>query len=239
MKLGTVYHGKFIKRYKRFFVDVLMLEGPDQQKTITAHSPNTGSMKGCLKENAPVILTKSDNPERKLKYTLEQISPDQYYIGVNTSLTNKIVHEALINKKIESLKEFSNIKAEHKISKETRLDFYLARNNNEREEQCFVEVKNVTLADENKHAFFPDSESTRGLKHLQELIELKKQGHKAVMIYVIQRMDVEYFNFNNPIDPKYTLKLKEAFEAGVEILPYKCILKTDEILIDKLVPIIK
>ncbi len=239
MKLGTVYHGKFIKRYKRFFTDILMLDGPDANKIITAHSPNTGSMKGCLKEDAPVILTKSDNPERKLQYTLEQISPDGHYIGVNTSRTNKIVHEALCSNKISELTNYQNIKAEYKISKETRLDFYLNAHLQRPDEQCFIEVKNVTLLGEHRHAFFPDSVSERGLKHLQELIELKKLGHRSVLIFVIQRMDADYFNFNNPIDPKYTLKLKEAYECGVEVLPYRCVLKDDEIYLDKLIPIIK
>lgn len=236
MKLSNTYSGKFIKRYKRFFVDVEMENGPDANKIVTAHCPNTGSMKGLLKEGAKVIVTLSDNPERKLKYTLEMIAPENFLVGVNTSLTNKIVHEALLAGTIKELAGYENIKPEHKISKETRLDFFLC--NHPTLPDCYVEVKNVTLKDDlTNAAIFPDAVTERGLKHLNELYELKKSGARAVMLYVIQREDVDHYSLDNPIDKAYSERAKELKEKGLEFYPYQCHLSPEEILLQKLVPI--
>ena len=236
MKLGQTYQGKFLKRYKRFFVDVEMIDGPDANKIITAHCPNTGSMKGLLIEGAKVVVTLSDNPDRKLKYTLELIAPENSWVGVNTSLTNKIVHEALLTDDIKELTGYQSIKPEHKISKETRLDFFLSGHPSLPD--CYVEVKNVTLKDETKNAaIFPDAVTERGLKHLNELYELKKSGARAVMLYVIQREDIDHYSLENPIDKAYSERAKELKELGLEIYPYQCSLNSKEIKINKLVTI--
>ncbi len=230
MKLINHYHGKFLKRYKRFFADVEMLDGPDAGKTITAHTPNTGSMKGCLAENCEAIVTMSNNPKRKLKYTLELIRPDSAWIGVNTTLTNKLVNEALINEIIVEAIGYKNIKPEAKIG-ESRLDFFLSHHSTLPD--CYIEVKNVTLKSDTVEALFPDAKTERGVKHLNELIDLKLKGYRSILLFVVQREDVNVFNFNNPIDPLYTETLKKAYHSGVEILAYQCSLKADEIKIER------
>lgn len=236
MKLGLTFNGKFIKRYKRFFVDVEMIDGPDAGKIITAHCPNTGSMKGLLIEGAKVIVSPSNNPDRKLKYTLEMIAPTGALVGVNTGLTNKIVHEALLAGKIKELSGYAHIKAEHKISKETRLDFFLSHHPDLPD--CYVEVKNVTLKDEpTQSAKFPDAVTERGLKHLNELYELKKAGARAVMLYIIQREDITHYSLDNSIDRDYSSRVKELAALGLEIYPYQCLLSNEEITVHKRVEI--
>ncbi len=158
--------GTLIKRYKRFFVDIRY-----KNKVLTGHCPNTGSMMGLLIKGNKVWFSKSNNPNRKLKYTLEIIEQNKKKIGINTLITNKIVQESLNLKKIDSLKKFTNIKAEVKFAENTRFDFLL---NNE-SEKCFLEVKNVTLIRNDKIAEFPDAVTSRGTKHLMELIKAKKK----------------------------------------------------------------
>lgn len=236
MKLTNSFEGRFLKRYKRFFTDVEMITGPDAGKVITAHCPNTGSMKGLIQEGAKTIVTLSDNPDRKLKYTLEMVAPTGSLVGVNTSLTNKLVHEALLANTINELSGYQNIKPEHKISKETRLDFFLS--DHPTLPDCYVEVKNVTLKDDGTNAaLFPDAVTERGLKHLNELYELKKTGARAVMLYIIQREDISHYSLENDIDPAYSKRAKELKELGLEIYPYQCQLTNDEIKVSKLVPI--
>lgn len=236
MKLMNAYEGRFIKRYKRFFADIEMLTGPDTGKIVTAHCPNTGSMKGLMQEGSKAIVTLSDNPDRKLKYTLEMLAPTGSLVGVNTSLTNKLVHEALLSETIKELSGYKNIKPEHKISKETRLDFFLSQHPTLPD--CYVEVKNVTLKDESTNAaLFPDAVTERGLKHLNELHELQLTGARAVMLYIIQREDIDYYTVQNVIDPAYAKRAAELKNLGLEIYPYQCKLTIDEIKIEKLVPI--
>ena len=163
--------GTLIKRYKRFFVDIEY-----KNKIITCHCPNTGSMMGLLNKGNKVWFSTSDNPNRKLKYTLEIIKVKKKLVGINTLLTNKIVYEALNLKKINNLIKFNNIKSEVKFSENTRFDFLL--NNNS--EKCFLEVKNVTLFRKEKIAEFPDAITSRGAKHLFELIKAKKKVIKVI-----------------------------------------------------------
>ena len=158
--------GNLIKRYKRFLIDIKY-----KKKIITAHCPNSGSMHGLLKRNNKIWFSKSDNPKRKLKYTAQIIEVEEKLVGINTHLSNKIVLEALLKKKIKKLVNFSDIKQEVKFSKETRFDFLLKNNS----KQCFLEVKNVTLLREKKIGEFPDSITSRGKKHLEHLIKAKKK----------------------------------------------------------------
>ena len=162
--------GTLIKRYKRFFVDIKY-----KNKIITGHCPNSGSMLGLLNIGNRVWFSKSENPNRKLKYTLEIIEIEKKLVGINTLLTNKIVFEALNQKKIKSLIKFKNIKNEVKFSETTRFDFLIS---NDRE-KCFLEVKNVTLKRTEKIAEFPDAITSRGTKHLKELVNAKKQGFES------------------------------------------------------------
>ena len=218
--------GSLIKRYKRFFTDVIY-----ENKTITCHCPNSGSMKGLLVAGNKVWFSKSDNPKRKLKYTLELIESNKIMIGINTFLTNKIVLEALNQKKIKSLTKFNKIKSEVKYSDHTRFDFFLS---NEKE-KCFVEVKNVTLSRKKNLAEFPDTVTSRGTKHLNELIHAKKSGYSVFMLYLIQREDCKLFKIASDIDPDYNFAFKEAVKAGVKILCYDCKMSDKKIIINKLI----
>jgi len=212
--------GALIKRYKRFFVDIKY-----RNITTTAHCPNTGSMMGLLNKGNSVWFSKSDNPKRKLKYTLEIVEVNKTLVGINTQLTNKIVLEALREKKIKNLMKFVDIKTEVKFSDNTRFDFLISKGN----EKCFLEVKNVTLVRKNNIAEFPDSITTRGTKHLNELINAKKKGYKSYLLYLIQREDCKSFKIAQDIDREYKNAFDEALKNGVKILCYDCKLNNEEI----------
>ena len=204
--------GEFVKRYKRFFVDVKI-----NNKIITAHCPNTGSMMGLLSANNKVWLSKSENPERKLKYTLQIIENKKSMVGVNTHLTNKIVLEALEENSIKELKNLDNIKSEVKFCKNTRFDFLISKNN----KKIFVEVKNVTLSRKKGVAEFPDAVTARGLKHISELINASKRGFETYLLFLIQRNDCNQFKIAQDIDTDYYKLLKES-EKKLNIICYDC-----------------
>tara|TARA_B100001245_G_C22848571_1_gene407885 strand:- start:572 stop:1267 length:696 start_codon:yes stop_codon:yes gene_type:complete len=212
--------GTLIKRYKRFFVDIR-----HKNKILTCHCPNTGSMMGLLEEDNKIWFSKTDNPKRKLKYTLEIVKVKNKMIGVNTLLSNKIVLEALNQKKIKSLIKYNNIKAEVKFSNKTRFDFLISND----KEKCFIEVKNVTLIRKKKIAEFPDAITTRGTKHLKELIIAKEKGFKSYIFYLLQMEDCESFKIAKDIDVQYNLAFNEALKSGVKILCYDCKLSSKEI----------
>jgi sugar fermentation stimulation protein A len=218
--------GKLIKRYKRFLADIELENGD----VVVAHCTNSGSMKSCIEEGAPVYLTYHDDPKRKTKYTWEMIFINNHWIGINTSVPNLLVFEAVRDKNIPQLNMYTYVKREVKYA-DSRFDV-LAENNHEK---CFIEIKNVTLRSNNK-ATFPDAVTTRGLKHLKTLIEVKKAGIRAVMFYVIQRQDIELFAPAKDIDPNYAKGLKEAFEYGVEIIPYMAEVTPEGIELIKEVP---
>ena len=205
--------GEFVKRYKRFFVDVKI-----NNKIITAHCPNTGSMMGLLIANNKVWLSKSENPERKLKYTLQIIENKKSMVGVNTHLTNKIVLEALEKNSIKELKNLDNIKSEVKFGKNTRFDFLISKNN----KKIFVEVKNVTLSRKKGVAEFPDAVTARGLKHISELINASKRGFETYLLFLIQRNDCNQFKIAQDIDPDYYKLLTEAAKKKLNIICYDC-----------------
>ena len=212
--------GALIKRYKRFFVDIEY-----KNRTITAHCPNPGSMMGLINKGNNVWFSESDNIKRKLKYTLEIVEVNKTLVGINTQLTNKLVLEALNQKKIKNLIKFNNIRTEVKFSDKTRFDFLISNNNR----KCFLEVKNVTLVREKKIAEFPDSITTRGTKHLKELITAKKKGFDSYILYLIQREDCNSFKIAKDIDDEYKSTFDEALKNGVKILCYDCKLANEEI----------
>ena len=216
--------GTLVKRYKRFFADIKY-----KNKTITAHCPNSGSMKGLLDLKNKVWFSKSDDPKRKLKYTLQMIEVNKKLVGINTQLTNKIILESLKEKKIKSLIKFNNIKTEVKYSDKTRFDFLIFNN----KEKCFLEVKNVTLSRENNIAEFPDAITARGTKHLNELINAKKKGYESYILYLIQREDCKIFKIAKDIDGEYKNTFDAALKNGVKILCYDCKLSHEEIKINK------
>jgi sugar fermentation stimulation protein A len=205
--------GQFIKRYKRFFVDVRV-----KDKIITAHCPNTGSMHGLLKEGNKVWLTKSDNPNRKLKYTLQIIEDNKSKVGVNTHLTNKIVLHALKNNLINEFDKKIKIRPETKFGFNTRFDFLVTKD----KFKAFIEVKNVTLSRVKGLAEFPDAITSRGLKHINELINASNKGYKIFIFYLIQRDDCKLFTIAKDIDIKYSNSLSKAVKKKLNILCYDC-----------------
>mgnify|MGYP000526980984 CR=1 FL=1 len=222
-----VLEGKIEKRYKRFLSDITLKDG----EFVHAHVPNTGSMTNCWAQGWKVLVTYHDDPKRKMKYTLEATHNGKTWIGVNTSRTNKIVKEALELKLIKELNGYKNLKPEAKVH-DSRIDFFLS--DHKSKPDCYVEVKNVTL-NQGKKALFPDAVSTRGQKHLRDLIKLKEEGLRACMLYLINRRDVESFEPAIEIDPEYAKLLKEAKKAGVEILAYQTkITKKDISITDKI-----
>ena len=212
--------GTLIKRYKRFFVDIKY-----KNKIITGHCPNTGSVMGLLNKGNKIWFSRSDNLSRKLKYTLEIIEVGKKMIGINTLLTNKIVFEALSQKKIKNFAKFNNIKPEVKFSDKTRFDFLISDN----KEKCFLEVKNVTLSRKDKIAEFPDAITSRGTKHLKELIIAKQRGFESYILYLIQREDCKSFRIAKDIDEDYKIAFDKALKKGVKIICYDCKISTEEI----------
>ncbi|HCY87655.1 MAG TPA: DNA/RNA nuclease SfsA [Desulfobacteraceae bacterium] len=209
-ELPPLIKGRLVKRYKRFLADVALEDG----SVVTAHCPNSGSMTGCKEEGAPVWISQSDNPKRKLKYTWEVIRTRDSYIGINTMVPNRLVRAAAEHLAIEELAMYSKVQSEVKTSEGTRLDLMLT---DEQGHRCYIEIKNCTLVEDGL-AMFPDAVTTRGQKHLEELVGLKKAGHRAVIFYLIQRMDAACFTPAAAIDPAYAEKLIRAADCGVEII---------------------
>ncbi len=209
-ELPPLIQGKLVKRYKRFLADVTLKDGT----VVTAHCPNSGSMKGCAQAGAPVWMSKSDNPKRKLKYTWELIQTKTSYVGVNTQVPNKLVKQAIESGQVAELAHYTKVTAEVKTSAHTRLDLMLEQENKKR---CYVEIKNCTLVEAGL-ASFPDAVTTRGQKHLDELVALHEQGHDTVIFYLIQRMDAKTFTPAANIDPVYAKKLVWAAEKGVQVI---------------------
>ena len=220
--------GLFVKRYKRFFVDINI-----NNQIITAHCPNTGSMYGLLKKGNKVWVSKSSNPNRKLKYTLEIIEDQKSKIGINTHSANKIVQHALKNNLIKELKNSLEIKPETKFGKNTRFDFLILNKNF----KAFVEVKNVTLSRNKKKAEFPDAVTSRGLKHINELINASKKGYKIFILYLVQREDCNYFSIAKDIDADYAKALVKAVKNNLNILCYDCKFSSKGIILNKKIKI--
>ena len=224
MNLDNIKKGILIKRYKRFLADIKLHE---TNEIITAHCANSGSMMGLIQEGNEVLV--SYNPDAtNLKYKLQIINVGGVLVGVNTSLPNKIVEEALINKQIEELKDYDSIIREQKFHN-SRFDFKLQN----KDKTAYLEVKSITLSRNNNIAEFPDSVTTRGAKHLQDLIEVKKQGLNAYNLYLIQRQDITSFQIAKDIDIKYYEAFLRAKEYGVEFLCYSCNVYQDKILLNK------
>jgi len=202
--------GILLKRYKRFLSDIMLENG----EIVVAHCTNSGSMMSCIEKGAPVFLTKHNDPKRKTQYTWEMIYMNNHWIGINTGIPNILVFDAIRDKIIPSFTHYTEVKREVKFN-DSRFDVFACNEY----EKCFIEVKNVTLRINNK-ALFPDAVTTRGLKHLNTLIEVKKSGMRAVMFYVIQRQDIEVFSLAKDIDSEYAEALKTAHKYGVEIFPY-------------------
>ncbi len=187
--------GSFVKRYKRFFTDVRI-----NNKIVVCHCPNTGSMMGLLDKGNRVWISKNNNPERKLKFTLQIIEQRGNKVGVNTHITNKIFYEALKNNKVNFLRGKKEIIREFKYNKHTRFDFLVKFRNSD----YLIEVKNVTLSRKKNLAEFPDSVTSRGAKHIKELTEAAKKGYKVCLVFIAQREDCKKISIAKDLDPYYS-----------------------------------
>ena len=217
-----------LKRYKRFLSDIDL-----GSSVITAHVPNTGSMQSCWEPNWKCALSVSKNPTRKMPHTLELTHNGETWIGVNTGNANKLAKIWLTENLLPELAGYTIVVPEKKIG-ESRVDFYLEGHPSA--PACYVEVKNVTLK-LGGIAQFPDSVSERGQKHLRELMQIKKSGLRAAMLFVVQREDVDLFSPAASIDPEYARLLKEAHNSGVEIFVYQCRMGLEELSLGQKLPI--
>ncbi|HVO96376.1 MAG TPA: DNA/RNA nuclease SfsA [Terriglobales bacterium] len=214
--------GTLIQRYKRFLADVRLANG----EIVTVHCTNTGSMLGCKTPGSAVLISRSANLNRKLAYTWEMIRIDGAWVGINTMHPNRLVAEAIAAGAIPELGGYDAIRREVKVSGHSRLDLCLEGAAG----LCYVEIKNVTVSFDGAAAF-PDAVSERATKHLKELIRLKRKGHRAVVFFVVQRGDCDYFRPADEVDPEYGRWLRRAVKAGVEALPYVARVTPREILL--------
>jgi sugar fermentation stimulation protein A len=213
MRFATkLIRGTLLQRYKRFLADVRLADG----EIVTAHCTNTGSMMGCKEPGSTVYISRADKIGRKLAYTWEMLQINRGWVGINTMHPNRLVAEAVEAGIIPELIGYATVRREVVTRPGTRLDLCLEGRNG----LCFVEVKNVTLA-VNGVAAFPDAISERGTKHLKELMRLRRKGHRAAVVFVIQRQDCHSFRPADEIDVEYGRWLRRAIRAGVEALPYR------------------
>lgn len=224
---SRLIRGTLIQRYKRFLADVRLADG----EVVTVHCTNTGSMLGCMAPGSAVLISRSANLNRKLAYTWEMIRINGAWVGINTIHPNRLVAEAVAAGAIPELSGYENVRREVKVSAHSRLDLCLEG----KPGSCFVEVKNVTVSFDGAAAF-PDAVSERATKHLKELMRLKRRGHRAAIVFVIQRGDCDHFRPADEIDPEYGRWLRRAAKAGVEILPYVARVTARNILLGGRIP---
>jgi sugar fermentation stimulation protein A len=232
MKLDPNLHSaRFIKRYKRFFSDVLTQKGD----VLTIHCPNTGSMKNCLVAESPCWYSLSTNSKRKLAGTLELITTKYGNLaGINTHRANHLVKEAILENKIPQLTGYENLRTEVKYGKEnSRIDLLLEDTD---KGLCYVEVKNVTLEGPDGMVMFPDAVTSRGAKHLRELMDMVNQGHRAVLFFCVQVNSALKMEVASHIDPEYAKILAEAIAVGVEVIAWRADLSADEIVLSQAIP---
>ena len=205
--------GVLLRRYKRFLADVRL----DNGEEVTAHCTNTGSLRTCAEPGWRVAISRAHNPKRKLPFTWELVHNGQLWIGINTHLANKLAEEAIRKGWIPELADWPILQRERAYGKNSRIDILLE----DGDQRCYVEVKNVTLLGDDGCICFPDAVTERGRKHLAELSDMVREGHRAAMLYVIQRGDGTSFRAAHEIDPAYAAAVTEAMAAGVEILAYR------------------
>src|SRR5262245_39701198 len=234
MRLPTLLRGNLLKRYKRFLADVRLDDG----RLITATCPNTGSMLGLCTPGSTVWLSHSDSPTRKYPFTWELVEADlgagATLVGINTGHPNKLVAEALAARRIKALAGYPTLRREVRYGRNSRIDLLLECS---RKGLCYVEIKNVHLSRRHGLAEFPDSVTARGVKHLGEMSDMVRQGHRAVMVYLIQRSEAKRLELARDIDPVYGAAFDAARAAGVEAIALRCRMGTDAIVVDRPVPI--
>lgn len=207
-----IMYGRFIKRYQRFFMDILMDDG----SIVTAHTPNTGSMMGLLEPNSRVMLSKSLDPKRRLSFTAQAIHINNTWVGINTHLPNKLVKSSLSHPLLKELHHYGRVKAEARYGKDlrSRVDLYLSDHPNKA--PVYLEIKNVTLKI-GASAQFPDAVSTRAQKHIEDLLLVKEQGFNSSLIFIVQRSDCQFFTPARHIDSDYADLLTRAHSNGISI----------------------
>ncbi|MEL0638542.1 DNA/RNA nuclease SfsA [Marinomonas sp. TI.3.20] len=232
MKFPTkLLEGRLIKRYKRFLSDIELSTG----EVIVAHCPNTGSMKRCQQDNARVWVSESNNPKRKLAYTWELVEIDEQYLAcINTGYPNKLVGEAIANGVVSELTGYAEQKAEVKYGENSRIDWLLTGDDGRK---CYVEVKNVTLLEEDGQGYFPDAVTERGRKHLYELASMVEEGHRAVMFFCVSHTGIDSVTPAAHIDPKYAQAFVEVVERGVEVIAYQVAIDPQGMLVTHSVPV--
>ncbi|MEO5375876.1 MAG: DNA/RNA nuclease SfsA [Alphaproteobacteria bacterium] len=225
--------GTLVRRYKRFMADVVL----DGGEAVVAHCANSGSMLAVADPGSEVWLSPALAPSRKLRYTWEMVRVGGALVGINTSLPNVLVAEAVAAGRIPELAGYDSSRREVGYGTGSRIDLLLEGAGRPR---CYVEVKNVTLRRGTGPAFpaeFPDAVTARGTKHLHELAAMVGAGHRAVMVYLVQRADCDRMAIAADIDPVYDAALKDAVAKGVETLCYSCTLDVDGIMVDRRLPI--
>lgn len=210
-----------VRRYKRFLTDAILTDG----STITAHCPNTGSLLGCKDEGSKIWLRDTQNDKRKYRLSWQAVQVGDTWVNVDTGLPNAEVFCAITEGRVPALVGYANAKREVKYGTNSRIDVLLE---DDKKGLCYVEVKNTTLVDGDV-AMFPDAVTSRGLKHLGELTEVVRQGHRAVQFFFVSRNDVTSFRPADDIDPAYCKGLREAAAAGVEVIAYAVSVKRDSI----------
>lgn len=222
--------GTLVKRYKRFFAEVILANG----EVITAHNPNTGKMTGCAEPGFTAWVQPNNNPKRKLKFTLELVqNKSEEWIGVNTQRANSIVSDALKLGLINEIDDIASITPEVKYGAEnSKIDFLITHNDGA---QTYLEVKSVTLKDpQSSRGYFPDTVSTRAHKHCRELTVLKQTTEaRAMMLYLVQHSGIKSVTPATHIDPKYTESVKHALNKGVEFIAYDCKIDEENIVINQ------
>ena len=228
----TLISGRLVRRYKRFLADVI-LDGDGSE--ITAHCANPGSMLGLNAPGSRVYLSRSDNPARKLPLSWEIIEADGVLVGISTAHPNRLVEEAILAGSVPGLSGYRELRREVKYGVNSRIDILLEAPDQPR---CYVEVKNVHLMRQPGLAEFPDSVTARGAKHLRELSDMVRDGHRAVMVYLVQRPDCDRLAMASDIDPAYAEALVEARAAGVEVIAIGCSVTPEAIRVNRVVEVI-
>ncbi len=225
--------GRLIRRYKRFLADVELENGD----LVTAHCPNTGTMKACSEPGRKVYLSFHDNPKRKYKYTWEIIEMPASLVGVNTLIPNRLVYHTIQSGGLPQFAGYDDVRAEVKVGENHRLDLMVSKNgpNSSCMDPCYIEIKNCSLVEEGT-AYFPDAVTVRGRNHLKELQRLAASGFRTVMFFLINRMDAKIFKPADHIDPAYGTELRKAFQNGIEIMAYDVSIDLKEIVLRKPVP---
>ncbi len=226
----ALIEGRLVRRYKRFLADVELSDG----SVITVHCPNPGTMLGLADPGNPVWISDSGNPKRKLRHTLELMKVPGALVGINTNLPNRLAEEALAAGRIAQLAGFDKLTREVAYGRNSRIDLLAT---GEDIADTYIEVKNVHMLREAGHFEFPDCVTERGAKHLRELADMAQSGHRAVMLFVIQRADGDRFSLARDIDPGYGAAFDQALSAGVEAFAIRCKVSIEEIVAQELVPI--